>query len=58
MSDLYLALVLALGLCIVFLLGVATGSSNLKFQAQAIERGYALHCPSDGRFAWIGECDD
>ena len=26
--------------------------------AQAIERGYALHCPQDGRFAWIGECDD
>lgn len=24
---------------------------------QAIERGYALYCPGDGRFAWKGECD-
>lgn len=25
---------------------------------QAIERGYALHCPINGEFAWKGECDD
>jgi len=28
------------------------------WQAEAIERGYALHCPKDGRFAWKGECDE
>ena len=28
-----------------------------RVQRQAIERGYALHCPKDGEFAWKGECD-
>jgi hypothetical protein len=28
------------------------------YRGQAIERGYALHCPTDGRFAWMGECDE
>lgn len=26
-------------------------------KAEAIERGYALYCPKDGRFEWKGECD-
>lgn len=30
--------------------------SDLK--SEAIERGYALHCPKEGEFAWKGECDD
>lgn len=30
--------------------------SNLK--SEAIENGYALHCPKDGDFAWKGECDE
>ena len=25
---------------------------------EAIDRGYALHCPKDGTFAWKGECND
>lgn len=28
-----------------------------KMETQAISRGYALHCPDDGEFAWVGECD-
>lgn len=28
-----------------------------RVQRQAVQRGYALHCPIDGRFAWRGECD-
>ena len=27
-------------------------------KADAIERGYALHCPKGGEFAWKGECDE
>jgi hypothetical protein len=27
-------------------------------QKQAIQRGYALYCPDDGAFAWIGECEN
>ena len=26
-------------------------------RAEAIQRGYALHCPQTGEFAWKGECD-
>lgn len=43
-----------------FLLGmafstiVAVNVSTPK--AHAIERGLALYCPQDGRFAWKGEC--
>ena len=28
------------------------------YQKQAIERGYALYCPTDKKFAWKGECSD
>jgi len=27
-------------------------------EAEAIQRGYALHCPQTGDFAWKGECDE
>lgn len=26
------------------------------WQQQATERGYALYCPDNGKFAWKGEC--
>ena len=26
-------------------------------KSDAIEKGYALHCPKDGEFAWKGECE-
>lgn len=26
-------------------------------QKEAILRGYALYCPNDGKFAWVGECE-
>jgi hypothetical protein len=32
--------------------------TNKPIQQQAIERGYALYCPKDGKFAWKGECDE
>ena len=41
-----------------FFLRVAMTPSVNDFRAEAIKRGYALHCPKDGRFAWKGECDD
>jgi hypothetical protein len=34
------------------------GKSHAPERQEAIERGYALHCPKDGRFAWKGECDE
>lgn len=33
-------------------------TDNLKtLKAGAIERGYALYCPNDGRFEWKDECN-
>lgn len=32
--------------------------TNKTIQQQAIERGYALYCPKDGKFAWKGECNE
>jgi len=27
-------------------------------ERQAIERGFAIHCPLDGKFGWIDECEE
>ena len=27
-------------------------------KTNAIDRGYATHCPLDGKLAWIGECEN
>ena len=32
--------------------------NSVSIEQQAIERGYALHCPKNGEFAWKGECND
>lgn len=41
-----------------FVFGVSYGIefTTDKFQSEAIQRGYALFCPSDGKFSWAGEC--
>jgi uncharacterized membrane protein YpjA len=38
-----------------FIFGYMYGEDEM--QAQAIQRGYALYCPSSGDFAWQGECE-
>jgi hypothetical protein len=37
-----------------FIVGVIVGEGDIK--TQAIQRGYALYCPSSGDYAWQGEC--
>ena len=27
-------------------------------ERQAIERGFAIHCPLNGKFGWIDECKE
>jgi len=27
-------------------------------EQQAIKRGFAIHCPLDGKFGWIDECEE
>jgi hypothetical protein len=29
---------------------------GIAYMAQAFERGYAQYCPTDGAWAWKGEC--
>jgi len=36
--------------------GYALGKSSME--DAAIKRGYAIHCPLDGKFSWINECPD
>ena len=45
---------------LIFLIFVITAwkPSARQIEAEAIRRGYALHCPHTGDFAWKGECDE
>jgi hypothetical protein len=46
-------LVIFVSIFIGFIFGVISGEGEMK--TQAIDRGYALYCPSSGNFAWQGE---
>lgn len=54
------AIVFAIIVLVIFMIGWAGGAHvNMHgMETQAISRGYALHCPDDGKFAWVGECDE
>lgn len=60
MSDLWLLGSFTAGALAVLLTAFDLGEHRgaLDVEAQAIERGYALHCQMTGDFAWIGECDE
>lgn len=45
---------LILGIIIGFMIGYYVASDNYK--TEAINRNYAIYCPSDGNFAWKDEC--
>lgn len=52
-------ILLAIGTFVGFIcVSVGRNAGELDMQAEAIERGYALYCPTDGEFAWKGECDE
>lgn len=42
------------------LLGVVIGAVifDTGYKAEAIQRGYASYCPTDGNWAWKGECGE
>ena len=56
-DDIWIALVFSAcaGGFIGMIVGANLGAGSYK--AQAIERGYALYCPADGDWAWVGDCD-
>ena len=38
--------------------GLMAYDTGDRLKRQAIERGYALYCPTTGDFTWKGECDE
>ena len=55
----YRGLIAGLGLTVLVLVIVFLNQNYTLYylKSEAIERGYALHCPQDGEFAWKGECE-
>jgi hypothetical protein len=50
--------VLWAGLMFGLLLAVASwGVTHSLWKADTVERGLAMYCPDDGRWAWNGECE-
>lgn len=35
---------------------IAWGVTDNAWKADTVERGLAMHCPTDGQWAWNGEC--
>lgn len=55
-----LVAVVAVSIFVSFNIGGSLGRTDATniMRTEAISRGYAMYCPDDGEFAWIGECDD
>ena len=37
---------------------ISWGVTNKNWKLDTVERGLALYCPTDGQWAWNGECDE
>lgn len=59
MSD-NVAIVFAVSIFITFSASMIVGGiiQQNYHEKEAISRGYGLYCPADGKFAWVGECDE
>jgi len=53
-----LASVLFITALLLLVLAFQLDSALQQTHDAAIERGYALYCPIDGKLAWAGECND
>lgn len=42
----------------IFSMTFGTVHTSKSYQTAAIERGFALYCPTNGKFAWKDECED
>ena len=50
--------IFAMSLIVIMLITLNNRDAVIEtIQNQAIERGYALHCPSDGKWNWEGDCE-
>jgi len=50
-----LFLMIAVAFCF-GLFGFALGKHTIE--QQAVVRGFAIHCPLDGEFGWLDECEE
>lgn len=53
MSDLIFGL-----FCGVLLAIASWGVTNDCWKRDTVDRGFAIYCPTDGQWAWNGECDE
>lgn len=37
---------------------VATLALNTAWHRETVARGFALYCPENGQWAWVGECGE
>lgn len=51
---------IAIGILVGFILGgfISNSITKASYRTDAIERGHALYCPDNGKFEWVGECDE
>ena len=48
---------LFLGICFGLMVAVISwGVTNNNWKRETVDRGLALYCPTDGQWAWVGEC--
>ena len=48
---------LLVGILVGVLVTTATwGISDTVWKLDAVHRGLAIYCPTDGHWAWVGEC--
>jgi hypothetical protein len=55
MSDTGILVVFSVTLSVVVML-LTNVATEQHWKADALERGLAMYCPDDGRWAWNGEC--
>lgn len=56
--DNFMVVVIIARLVVLFLVVALYIDDVQALRAQAVERGYAMHCPHDGHWSWIGECGE
>ena len=37
---------------------ISWGVTNNNWKSETVDRGIATYCPTDGQWAWNGECDE
>jgi hypothetical protein len=60
MSDNFvIVLAIAAFATLTLIMGASVGhrEASRVYKSGAIERGYAQYCPTDGAWAWKGECE-